>query len=261
MKDELTSDKKANCFRVYFLTIPLFLLLWEGISNSGIFSIKLFPPPSVVFQTLVEMLLSGELLRDVMMSLQRVIIGFLTGSFLGVFVGLLTGRVKMLSSSLGQLIQIFRPIPSIAFVPLTIVWFGLGEGAKYFLITWGVFFPVWMNTHLGVLKIDTVLLWAARSLGASKERVFFEVVLPAAIPFIMAGARIGLAIAFICLIAAEMAGAFYGIGYRISASHLVFRVDKMMAAIAVLGTLGAVSDMLFSIVANKLIPWYATNEQ
>jgi ABC-type nitrate/sulfonate/bicarbonate transport system permease component len=243
------------------LTLAAFVLSWEAVAASGFFSAGLFPGPGSMVRALASMLASGELAADAAQSLQRVAVGFAAGSCLGVVFGILTGRVRILERTIGQLVQVLRPVPVIALVPLAIVWFGLGEQSKYFLISWGVFFPVWVNTHIGVSRVESTLIWAAKSLGASDIRLLYEVVLPHAAPFVVAGARIGIAMAFIVLVAAEMAGAFGGIGYRISESHLVFRVDKMLAGIAMLGVLGAAADALFARLAAALIPWAARKEQ
>jgi len=128
--------------------------------------------------------------------------------------------------------------------------------SKYFLVFWGVFFPVWVNSHLGVASVEQRYLWAARSLGAKDWRLIWEVVLPASLPFIIAGMRVGIGLAFLNLVAAEMSGASAGLGYRVSASHLVFRSDKMIAALVTLGILGAISDGAFRYLAGKVAPWY-----
>lgn len=248
--------KTSLHFAFNVLTVPTFILIWEIISRSGVYSINLFPPPSEVFRELIAMLFSGELISDSLLSLQRVIVGFAVGSGLGILFGILTGRIKMLDRTLGQLIQIFRPIPAIAFVPFAIIWFGLGESSKYFLIAWAVFFVIWLNSYLGVSNVNISLIWAAKSLGATNKQILYEVVLPHAVPFIIAGARAGIAIAFVALVAAEMAGAYGGIGYRISASYLVFRIDKMIVGLIMLGILGAGVDALFSKIIKKIIPWY-----
>lgn len=232
------------------------LIAWQLMSVSHLVNPALFPPPTVVGKTASEMIVSGELAKDVGISLQRAVIGFLLGSFSGIALGLMTGRIRLVDATVGQLIQILRPIPSIALVPLAIVWFGLGETSKCFLVFWGVLFPVWVNSHLGAAGVDRAYLWAARSLGARPTNIFFEIVLPAALPLIIAGMRTGIAVAFICLVAAEMAGASGGIGFRIQVSHLVFRVDKMMVALATLGILGACADASFAWATARLIPWY-----
>lgn len=240
----------------YILTMPLFLLFWELISRSGIYNINLFPPPSIVFQALTSMLVSGELFLDTTSSLIRVFIGFFSGSILGIVIGLFTGRIKLLQNTIGQLIHFVRPIPVIAVVPLAIVWFGIGEISKYLLIAYGVFIIVWINTHIGVSNIKRVYIWSAKSLGANNKSLSKDIILPAAFPNIIAGLRTGIAVAFIVLVAAEIAGAYAGLGFRISTSYLVFRVDKMMVGLIILGILGALSDRILVFLVNQLLPWY-----
>jgi ABC-type nitrate/sulfonate/bicarbonate transport system permease component len=200
------------------------------------------------------MILSGQLLLDILASLRRAFIGFVVGSFLAVCLGLLTGRIAAFDNSIGEVIRILRPIPSIALVPLAIVWFGLGELSKCLLVIWGVFFPVWMSTHAGATEVEQNVIWAAQSLGASRFRMLIEVILPSSFPYIIAGMRTGVATAFVVLISAEMAGSFVGLGYRIYASHLVFRVDKMLVGIIVLGILGAATDQIFAALSRR-VPW------
>ena len=232
-----------------------FFILWEIISRSGLFNINLFPPPSRVWEAFLESAATGEFISDVFASLRRVIVGFVFGSAAGIFLGILTGRIYLFRITIGQILNFFRNIPSIAFVPLAIVWFGIGETAKVFLVMWGVVFPVWINTHQGAIQVDKHYLWAIKSLGANKMQTLKEVILPSAMPFIATGMRVGVAFAFITLVAAEIAGAFYGIGYRISASHLIFRVDKMMLGITTLGILGLFADKMYTSAIKNFFPW------
>ncbi len=242
---------------IQFLTpVVLFILGWEAISRSGLINIQLFPPPTEVFKALIGLVASGDLLNDIAWSVMRALAGFGLGAFLGILMGVLTGRIPFFNRFFTPLIQVFRPIPSIAFVPLAIVWFGLGEASKVFLVTWGVFFPVWINTFLGVTGVENTYFWAARSLGASDRRIMIEVLLPAALPLIVAGMRVGVALAFLNLVAAEMAGAYVGLGFRVESSHMVFRVDQMIVGIIGLGVLGATSDRGFAYIIKVLIPWY-----
>lgn len=236
-------------------SIVLFFCMWELFSRYGTLNINMFPPPSWVFKELLAMIRSGMLFEDIAASLQRVIFGFTVGAFIGIAMGLLTGRVKVVRSLLEPIIQLFRPIPSIAFVPLAIFWFGLGETSKLFLVTYAVFFPVWLNTHIGVVTIDPLLIRAARSLGAKGPALFLEVVLPGSAPFIVAGLRQGVAVAFILLVAAEISGASAGIGFRIEQSHLVFRADRMMVGLLTLGILGGLADTLFNRIARRVVFW------
>ena len=121
---------------------------------------------------------------------------------------------------------------------------------------WGVFFPVWINTYLGVTSVESTYIWAGKSLGASDRRIMLEVVLPGALPLIVAGMRVGVALAFLNLVAAEMAGAYVGLGYRVGASHMVFRIDQMITGIIGLGALGAASDRVFAVLIKFFVPWY-----
>ena len=247
-------SKKFIVF-INILTFTGFFVFWEIISRSGFFNINLFPPPSIVWKAFLESLSSGEFIADVLASLRRVTIGFIFGACIGILLGLLTGLVNIFRITIGQILIFFRNIPSIAFVPLAIVWFGIGEASKIFLVMWGVVFPVWINTHQGVIQVDKHYIWAIKSLGANKLQTLKEVILPDAFPFIATGLRVGIALAFITLVAAELAGAFYGIGYRISASHLIFRVDKMVLGITILGILGLFADKLYVLLIRNYFQW------
>lgn len=156
----------------------------------------------------------------------------------------------------GTLVQLLRPIPAIAMVPFALLWFGLNESSKYFLVFWGVFHPVWINTHIGIQRVDLKYQRVAESLGATRRQIFMHVLLPGAFTNVVAGLRTGIAIAFICLVAAEIAGASSGLGYRLEASQLVFRVDRMVAALVVLACMGAFFDVVFVWIVRRLAPWY-----
>jgi ABC-type nitrate/sulfonate/bicarbonate transport system permease component len=232
------------------------VLLWELVARSGIYNAKLFPAPTTIVRAFREMIAAGEFAQDVLMSIGRALVGFGAGAMMGVSVGVLTGRNRTWRFLLHPILQSLRSIPSIGLLPLAILFFGLDEMSKYFLVFWGVFFPVWINSHLGVASVQQRYLWAASSLGAKDWRLMWEVVLPASLPLIIAGMRVGIGLAFLNLVAAEMSGASSGLGYRVSASHLVFRSDKMIAALVALGVLGAASDGAFRYFAAKVAPWY-----
>lgn len=237
--------------------VILFLLFWEVAPRvvPGI-NLQMFPPPSNVVGTLGDMIASGELLKHTLASLQRAVIGFVIGGSLGITVGLVTGQIPAMRNLSDPVLHGLRSIPAIAFVPLTIVWFGLGEASKIALITWGTFFPVWFNTFIGVRDVPNVLLRSAASLGCRGLEVMLRVVLPAAMPFILAGLRQATATAFVMLVAAELVGASSGLGFLISFSHLVFRVDMMFVGLLALGALGFLADRLFVALLPRLFPWY-----
>lgn len=239
------------------LATPILALLvgWELISRSGWVNSALFPPPTKVILALVEMARTGELFYDMRASYGRLLLGLSSGALAGVALGLLTGRFKPIEDALSPLIQLFRPLPPVAIIPLVIVWFGIGETAKIFSIAFAVFFPVWLNTHLGAGQVPQRLLWSASTLTASRVRIFWRVIFPASLPFIVAGVRIGIAVAFVMVFVAELMGASEGIGYQISIAHLSYRIDKMMAALAVLGASGAAADYAFAKGIVWKYPW------
>lgn len=237
------------------------LILWELVLAIGLVDSRLMPSPRTVFLSGWAMASSGELLAHIGASVARALTGLVIGSTIGVLFGLLTGRIVLFAQLLEPLAQLFRAIPAIAFVPLAIIWFGLGEQSKIFLITFGVFFPVWINTLMGVKSVRPVYVRAARSLGVTPQQLLRRVIFPAALPYIITGVRISVAIAYIMLAAAEMAGAQRGLGQMIQENYLVFRTDRMIVGIGMLGILGLVSDRLFMAGVKKLFPWYGAERE
>ncbi len=246
---------RVGRFFLSLASLTLFCLLWEGASRTGVISNRLIPAPTEVAQAAWELINEGILGRDVYWSVRRALTGLVTGSLLGIIVGLFTGRVLAVRLLLEPVIQVLRPIPGIAWIPFAILWFGVGEVPKLFIISLGVFFPVWLSTHVGVIATRSQYVEAAQSLGAGKRELFYRVVLPATLPSIVTGLRQGLAIAFILVVAAELTGASSGLGNLISQSHLIFRTDRMLVGLALLGVLGALVDFGFSRLARWIVHW------
>jgi len=238
------------------ISILSFFLLWELIARKFFSHSHSFPPPSGVIDGFLFWIKSGSFVSDILVSLSRIAIGFAIGSILGIILGVLAGLIKPIRWVTNPVIQMLRPIPPIALVTLSIIWFGIGEMSKYFLVTWTVFFQVWISTYLGVTKVEQRLIWAGLSLGATGIKMVRKVVLPAALPSIIIGLRTGIGIAYFSLIAAELAGSFGGLGFRIDLSTSFFRSDVMLAAIVTLGVVGAISDALFAKLVNSIYPWY-----
>jgi ABC-type nitrate/sulfonate/bicarbonate transport system permease component len=238
-----------------FCAIIAFMLIWEGLSRSGFVQRSLFPPPTSVAKALVEMNGTGELVRDIRASLWRAIVGFAIGSLAAMVAGLLTGRIVVLDSFISPVLQLFRPVPPVAMIPLIIVWFGIGELSKLFAISFAVFFPVWINTHLGARQVPEAFIWSARTLNVKGAATLRKVIFPSALPIIFAGLRTGIAVAFVMVFVSELAGASAGIGYQISISHLAYRVDRMLAALVVLAGLGASADFALSRCLWLMFPW------
>lgn len=233
--------------------------LWQVASQASGINPALAPSPFQVLTAFVEYGLSGELLEDVWASLGRVIVGYGVGAIVGLVAGVITSVFVRVGAGLSGILMLLRSFPPIAVVPLAVIWLGIGETSKYALVAFGVFFPVWMSAHHGFSQVDRGYIWLARSMGASKARQVLRVLLPAAWPPIHSGLRVALSISFYCLIAAELAGAFSGIAYRIELSHLAIRVDKMLAALVVLGVTSWGLDALFVKASHFLWPWLRVN--
>jgi NitT/TauT family transport system permease protein/sulfonate transport system permease protein len=238
-----------------------FFAAWEALSRSGLVNDVMLPAPSTILRSGWSLLETGELFRHLGASLLRAALGFACGSVLAILLGVGMAQMPLLHATLNPLVQMFRAVPSLAFVPLAIFWFGIGETSKVFLIAWGVFFPVWVNTYIGVRDTNPLLGRAAASLGATGWRYFGFVVIPGALPFIIAGLRISLSVALVVLVAAELAGAAFGVGYLIQMSQQVFRVDQMFVGLIVLGVMGFAVDFLFERAVQRLFPWYGAEKE
>ncbi|WP_153130890.1 ABC transporter permease [Dechloromonas hortensis] len=250
----------------------LLLILWEAGSRFGLFSEVLLPSPTAVAakwwayllpmqpqeagQSYLAWLISGELLHDAYSSLFRVIAGFVIGAGLALPLGLLMGASPRTYDLFNPLMQILRPIPPIAYIPLAILWFGLGNPPSFFLIAIGAFFPVLMNTIAGVRQVDGIFLRAARNLGVGQWTMFTRVILPAATPYILAGVRIGIGTAFIVVIVSEMIAVNDGLGFRILEAREFMWSDKIIAGMITIGLLGLFIDSAVSRLNNHLLRWH-----
>ena len=216
------------------MVVPLLaIVLWQWVASAGLVNPQVLPAPLDVGRKWVEYLLplmpfadytgggwwswafSGELIVDTVTSLYRVVVGFAIGGALALPLGLAMGASPVVYAWMNPLVQILRPIPPIAYIPLAILWFGLGNPPAVFLIALGAFFPVLMNTIAGVRQVDGIYLRASRNLGASRNTMFLRVILPAAVPYILSGVRIGIGTAFIVVIVSEMIAVNNGLGFRI----------------------------------------------
>jgi len=241
---------------LYVLPVAIILFIWELVAREGPVNQALFPPPSVVLQSLCGLFLDGTLFSDVKESIWRLFVGLVLGSGGAVTLGLLTGRNRFVNIFVSPLIHVLRPLPAVSIIPLVIVWLGIDNTAKIFTIAFGSFFPIWINTHIGARQIPEIFLWSARFLKITKLKLFLRVILPAALPFILAGIRTGSAIGCAMVFVSELAGASSGVGYRIVVSQSVYRIDQMMAGLVVLGLLGATIDFLIIVLSKRMTSWF-----
>jgi len=236
-----------------------FLALWSLLSGLVVvlqlFNPIFLPGPWLVLGSLIELAARGQLWVHVAATLERVAIGFATGAALGVGLGLAAGSLRPVRDLVEPVVEMLRPIPPLAVLPLFIVWVGIGEPSKIGFITYATFFPIFLTTVTGVRQIDPLLLRAARSLGARGPRLFVRVILPAALPDILTGLRLGVALAFFVIVISEFIGAEHGLGYLINDGRNFFLVPQMLGAAVVLGLLGYAGNGLVRGLERRLTHW------
>lgn len=231
------------------------LLFWWLLSVSGLIDPVLLPSPTEVVAALIESFQDGSLWVNIWASLLRVVQGFLLGFAIAVPVGVLMGNSRIFRGLVEPLVELVRPIPPIAIIPLAILWFGIGELSKVFIIAYGAFFPILVNTMAGFREVDPVLVRAARTLGASRWQIFRDVVLRSALPFIIVGSRLGMGLAFIVLVAAELIASSEGLGYLINDARYNFRTDRVFLGMILIGVLGLILNKVLIEIERRLLRW------
>ncbi len=238
-----------------WLSPVLFLLLWELGSQSGLIPERTLAAPSAVIGTLVQMVISGELPSNLLVSFARVLAGLTIGVGLGLVFGLIAGLSRSGEIAIDPLMQIKRTIPALALTPLFIVWFGIGETPKIALIAFGTIFPVYLNLYSGIRSVDTRLLDAAKSFGLSRAEQVWHVVLPAALPSLLVGLRYALSVSILVLVVAEQINASAGLGYLINNARDFMRTDIIVVCLMVYAILGLGADWLVRILENRALAW------
>jgi NitT/TauT family transport system permease protein len=240
---------------------PLTVLAgWEVAARFSLINILLLPPPSKAFADLIVLVSSGYLWKALYASLFRVVCGFALAVTIGVCLGIAMGRIRLINDFFDPLVELLRPISPLALFPLAILWFGIGDGSKIFVIGLAASFPVILNTFAGARSIDANLIRASRSLGATELEIFKGIVLPASLPYIFTGVRLAWGISLIVIIAAEMVGATVGMGYMVLEAQQTFRTERVFAGIFVIGVIGFATDLGFRRLRQWLLPWYRETE-
>ena len=232
-----------------------FFLLWEALST-WVFNPKVVPGPAHVLQLGWAQLLEGRLTVDTEASLGRVVVGLALGSSVGIVLGLVIGRVLLAERLLEPLVHALRTLTPTALIPIAVVWFGIGEASKYFLIYWGTVFFVTINTTAGVKSSPVARIRAAMCLGASRQSIFFLIILPSAIPQILVGIRLGVASAFMSIVPAELLAATHGLGAALAQAAAYNRVDEMFVVLTVIGFLGFFFDWVVQFVGRTILGRY-----
>ena len=236
------------------------LLLWTAIVHSGMLASKLVPSPFDLLARTVALLSGGytgtTLYAHIAASLARTLVGFSLAVILGVPLGLLIGRVRTLEALVFPWFAFLRPIPAIAFVPLVILWFGIGEFSKISVIFFSSFLYILVNTIAAVKGVPEQLLRAGSSLGARRRKLFTYVILPAALPQILTGIRIGSAISWTLVVAAELVAAQVGLGYMIMDAATFFRVNDVYVGLITIGIIGFLLESTIAFVEQRVVHWH-----
>lgn len=252
------APRRSGLALLGFVLPVLLALLWEVLVAAGIANGRLMPPPSVVGRTLWELAASGELLTHAMATLSRVGIGFGLGALAGTVLGALTGALPVARRLLDPTLQALRAIPSIAWVPLFILWLGIFEASKVALIAVGVFFPVYLGVAAAIQGIDRKIVEVGRVFRLSRLAMVRRVLLPAILPDWIVSLRSGLGLGFMFVVAAEIMGASEGLGYLLVDGQQLGRPDTIIAAIISFAVLGKLTDGLLVAITRPFLAWQDT---
>ncbi len=243
-----------------FLVLPLlFLVLWELVSGWSPLARglrQLLPPPSLVLWDAWRLLTTGELLGHIGRSLLRVLGGFGAAAVIGIPIGLGIGLWSLFADAVDPVIEFLRPIPPPAWIPLGILWFGIGDAQNIFILFLGAFFPIVLNTIAGVHGVDRTLVWGALTLGGRHGQIIREIVIPGALPLILTGLRIGLGVGWMALVAAELMAARSGLGFLIQSARYAFATERVLAGMVVIGLLGLAMESGMRALQRRLLRWH-----
>jgi NitT/TauT family transport system permease protein/taurine transport system permease protein len=236
------------------------LVVWQVVSAVVLprlapSAATLMPPPLGVATAFIDLARSGDLALHIVASLRRVVAAFAMAAAAGVALGVAIGWWRRFGELVDPLVELVRPIPPLAWIPLAIIWFGIGDTQNMFIIFLGAFFPVVVNTIEGVRGVDRPLVWAALTLGGTRVQILSEIVLPGALPLILTGLRIGLGVGWMALVAAELVAASSGLGFLIEDSRNLLFTERVLLGMLLIGLLGFAMDRLMRRLERRLTPW------
>jgi sulfonate transport system permease protein len=251
------SKKRALPYRTISWVVPVLLLLaWELASRAGLIAPNVLPAPSSVGTTAWHLTETGELPHHLWESLKRAAVGFAIGASVGLVLGVLTGFSRLFESLIDRNIQIIRAIPFLAILPLVMVWFGVGESGRYFLVALGTLFPIYLNTVLGIRQVDPKLLEMGRVVGLSKLELIRAAILPGALPSILLGVRLALTNAWLALVIAETVGAPAGIGFMATNAREFLQTDVIVLVIVLYALIGLTTDLIARGLERRFLAWH-----
>jgi len=247
--------KIAHTFAPWALPV-LLLAVWQLSVSAGWLSTRILPSPIAVIEAGVELVRSGEIWKHLAISGWRAGVGFAIGGSIGLALGFITGLSKWGERLLDSSVQMIRNVPHLALIPLVILWFGIDESAKIFLVALGTLFPIYLNTYHGIRNVDPALVEMARSYGLSGFSLFWQVILPGALPSILVGVRFALGFMWLTLIVAETISASSGIGYLAMNAREFLQTDVVVLAILLYAVLGKLADVAARTLERLWLRWH-----
>lgn len=253
----MIKDKFRNNLWLSWVGFIVIIVVWQFVSAINLINPSIFPGPIAVVEAAIRDVPVYRLLQHIGISLVRVIFGFFIGAVLGVFIGIVSGWYRKLGNVLQAPIELIRPIPPIAWIPIAIFWLGLGEASKIFIILLGSFFPIFTNTFKGMYNINPEILQAGRILGLKGIRLLFRVAFPATLPDIATGMRVGWSYSFGLMVAAELIAADSGLGYMIMHARELGQIAVIVYGVIIIGLLNLFTDFIIQqVIIKRRLKWY-----
>lgn len=248
-------DTRVGGWTESFIPIVILIAVWVLVGVSGHLNTVLLPSFGQVVMTFVNGITSGSLLVAIGISIRRVLLGYLISAVLGIGLGIIIGLSKHMQRLTSLIIQILRPIPPIAWIPLVILWMGIGETSKVFLIFLGGFFTVLINVTDGIRYTDKKLTEVAQVMETPKRKYITQLVIPAAMPSIFTGLRVALGSCWTCVVAAELVASTSGIGYMISNARNFGQMDVVIVGMLTIGIVGKIMDVILNAIGDRILAW------
>jgi taurine transport system permease protein len=251
----IASNRRWKHIIISCLSFAALMALWEGSTRFGYINQLFLPAPSAVFKRATILAEQGQLTGHVLASTTRVMVGFVLASLAAIPVGILLGTSQLTKAVFDPMLSFLRPLPSMSWVPLSLLWFGIGEGQKYSIVFMGAFAPSVLYVIHATRSVDPILIKAAQNLGAKSWNVMFEVILPGSLAQIIGGLKVMLGIAWTCVISAELVAAREGLGFMIMNGKEYFQTDTVVLGMVLISLTVMITDFALRFVERRLLPW------
>ncbi|MGV3549480.1 ABC transporter permease subunit [Rhizobium sp.] len=247
---------QGQLLAISWIAPVVLIVIWEALARLGYIAPYVLPAPSKVLLTGYKLATTGTLVNDLLVSLTRAAVGFVIGGSIGFLLGTLVGFSKLAEAFIDRSVQMVRAVPFLAVLPLVIVWFGVGEAQKIFLVALGVGFPIYINTTLGIRQVDPKLVELGRVQGLTTWELIRRIILPGAMPSILTGVRFSLATAWLALVVAETIGAQSGLGFLAMDAREFLRTDVIVLTVVIYALIGVAADVIARRLERSLLTWH-----